>query len=125
MKPSTPDDYKPGDMYNSYKKRASKKRGLRPASVVVADEQKSSHQMYKKNKNWIAGAIKKPGSLRAALGVKGDKNIPPKKLAAAAKKGGKIGKRAQLAETLKSFHKAKPMKVACKKHNKVMCKMCG
>ena len=37
-------------------------------------------------KNWIAGAIKKPGALRKELGVKGDKPIPAKKLAAAAKK---------------------------------------
>jgi hypothetical protein len=52
---------------------------------------------------WIAGAIKKPGALRAALGVKGDKPIPAKKLAAAAKKPGKMGQRARLAETLKGF----------------------
>lgn len=61
--------------------------------------------MKKKSKNWIAGAIKKPGALRAELGAKGDKPIPGKKLAAAAKKGGKEGKRARLAQTLKSFHK--------------------
>lgn len=58
-----------------------------------------------KKKNWIAGAIKKPGSLRAALKVKKGKDIPAKKLAAAAKKGGKMGKRARLAETLKGFKK--------------------
>mgnify|MGYP000561887542 CR=1 FL=1 len=38
---------------------------------------------------WIQKAIKKPGALRAELGVKGDKPIPAKKLAAAAKKPGK------------------------------------
>lgn len=54
-------------------------------------------------KNWIAGAIKKPGSLRAALGAKKGKPIPEKKLAAAAKKPGVIGKRARLAETLKGL----------------------
>ena len=54
---------------------------------------------------WIAGAIKKPGSLRRELGVKKGEKIPAKKLAAAAKKKGKEGKRARLAETLKSFHK--------------------
>ena len=52
---------------------------------------------------WIAGAIKKPGALRKALGVKGDKPIPAKKLAAAAKKPGKLGQRARLAETLKKM----------------------
>lgn len=54
-------------------------------------------------KNWIAGAIKKPGSLRAALGAKKGEPIPAKKLAAAAKKPGIMGKRARLAETLKGF----------------------
>ncbi len=58
-----------------------------------------------KKKNWIAGAIKKPGALRKSLGVKKGKDIPAKKLVAAAKKGGKMGKRARLAETLKGFRK--------------------
>ncbi len=53
--------------------------------------------------NWIAGAIKKKGALRKALGVKEGQDIPEKKLKAAAKKKGKIGQRARLAETLKSF----------------------
>ena len=55
--------------------------------------------------NWIAGAIKKPGALRKELGVKKGKDIPAKKLAAAAKKPGKLGQRARLAETLKKMHK--------------------
>ena len=54
-------------------------------------------------KNWIAGAIKKPGSLRAALGAKKGEPIPAKKLAAAAKKPGIMGKRARLAQTLKGM----------------------
>ena len=54
-------------------------------------------------KNWIQDAIKKPGSLRKALGDKAGKPIPEKKLAAAAKKPGKLGKRARLAETLKGL----------------------
>lgn len=54
-------------------------------------------------KNWIAGAIEKKGSLRAALGAKKGEPIPAKKLAAAAKKPGIMGKRARLAETLKGF----------------------
>jgi hypothetical protein len=56
---------------------------------------------------WIQKAIKKPGALRAELGVKGDKPIPAKKLAAAAKKPGKEGQRARLAETLKGMKKGK------------------
>lgn len=55
-------------------------------------------------KNWIQGAIKHPGALRKELGAKEGKPIPAKKLAAAAKKKGVIGKRARLAETLKKMH---------------------
>ena len=54
---------------------------------------------------WIQNAIKKPGALRASLGVKKGEKIPPKKLAAAAKKPGKLGQRARLAETLKGLKK--------------------
>ena len=59
----------------------------------------------KKKKGWIKGAIKKPGALRKELGVKKGKKIPAKKLAAAAKKGGKLGQRARLAQTLKGMRK--------------------
>jgi hypothetical protein len=58
-----------------------------------------------KDKNWIAKAIKKPGALKKELHVPAGKKIPAKKLEAAAKKGGKIGARARLAETLKSLNK--------------------
>lgn len=54
---------------------------------------------------WIQKAIKKPGSLRAALGVKKGEKIPSKKLAAAAKKPGVMGKRARLAQTLKKMRR--------------------
>lgn len=56
-------------------------------------------------KNWIAQAIKKKGSLRKTLHAKKGKNIPASALRKAAKKGGKTGKRARLALTLKSFRK--------------------
>ena len=56
-------------------------------------------------KNWIQEAIKKPGALKKELGVAKDKKIPAAKLAAAAKKPGKVGKRARLAETLKGLKK--------------------
>jgi len=59
----------------------------------------------KAKKNWIAGAIKKPGALRKSLGVKKGAKIPAKKLAKAAKKGGKMGARARLAQTLKKLRK--------------------
>lgn len=58
-------------------------------------------------KQWIQGAIKHPGALRKELGAKKGKPIPAKKLAAAAKKGGKVGQRARLAETLKKMHRGK------------------
>ncbi len=75
-------EMKPGDMFNAH----------------VA-------KMKKHRKNWIQGAIKHPGALHAELGVPAGKKIPAKKLASAAKKPGKEGKRARLAETLKGFHK--------------------
>jgi hypothetical protein len=52
---------------------------------------------------WIQKAIKKPGALRSALGVKEGKSIPAKKLAKAAKAPGKMGQRARLAQTLKKM----------------------
>jgi hypothetical protein len=61
--------------------------------------------MAEKKKNWIAGAIKKPGALRAELGVKKGKTIPKAKLEKAAKKPGVEGKRARLAETLGKLRK--------------------
>lgn len=55
-------------------------------------------------KKFIAKAIKRPGQLHKDLGVPQGKKIPAKKLAAAAKKKGKVGQRARLAETLKKMH---------------------
>jgi hypothetical protein len=52
---------------------------------------------------WIQNAIKKPGALRASLGVKAGEKIPAKKLAKAAKAPGKMGQRARLAKTLKGM----------------------
>ena len=54
-------------------------------------------------KKWIQKAIKKPGALRQSLGVKKGKKIPVSKLRAAAKKGGKLGQRARLAQTLRKM----------------------
>jgi hypothetical protein len=53
---------------------------------------------------WISGAIKHPGALRKSLKVKKGAKIPVKKLRAAAKKGGKLGRRARLAMTLRKMH---------------------
>ena len=54
---------------------------------------------------WIQEAVKKPGALRKSLGVKKGEKIPAGKLAAAAKKPGKMGQRARLAQTLKGLKK--------------------
>lgn len=54
-------------------------------------------------KNWIKGAIKKPGALHEDLGVPKGQKIPAGKPAAAAKKPGKVGQRARLAQTLKKM----------------------
>lgn len=54
-------------------------------------------------RNFIRGAIKKPGALRKALGAKKGKPIPVAKLRAAAKKPGKMGQRARFAMTLRKI----------------------
>lgn len=61
--------------------------------------------MADKPKNWIKGAIKHPGALHKELGVPAGKKIPKSKLKAAAKKGGKEGRRANLAITLSKLKK--------------------
>ena len=53
----------------------------------------------------ISKAIKRPGQLHRDLGVPQGQKIPAGKLAAAAKKPGKIGQRARFAQTLKGFKK--------------------
>lgn len=93
---------------------------LAPKSVVGnTTSTKFAKKKHSKNKkNWIAGAIKKPGALHRELGVKADNKIPAKTLSKAAKKGGLEGKRARLAQTLKSFHHKK------KKSDMKHCKSC-
>ena len=56
-------------------------------------------------KNWIQDAIKKPGALRKQLGIAKGESIPAKTLAKAAKKSGKLGQRARLAQTLRKMKK--------------------
>lgn len=55
-------------------------------------------------KTWIKSAIKRPGQLHRDLGVPQGEKIPASKLAAAAKRPGKVGQRARLAQTLKGMH---------------------
>jgi hypothetical protein len=56
-------------------------------------------------KNWIASAIKKPGALRAQLGVPAGKTISKSTLTKAATAPGKLGQRARLAETFAKMRK--------------------
>ena len=58
-------------------------------------------------KNWIKGAIKHPGALHKSLGVSSGKKIPAGKIAKAAKKGGTLGRRARLAQTLSHLRHAR------------------
>ena len=57
------------------------------------------------SKDWIAGATKNKGALHRALNVPEGEKIPAKKIAKAAKAGGKLGKEANLARTLSKFKK--------------------
>jgi hypothetical protein len=55
--------------------------------------------------DFIKGAIKHPGALHKALGVKQGDKIPPGKIKAAAKEKGKVGQEARFAETLAKIRK--------------------
>jgi hypothetical protein len=52
---------------------------------------------------FIQKAIKKPGQLHKDLGVPMGQKIPAAKLAAAAKKPGKVGQRARFAQMLRKM----------------------
>lgn len=62
---------------------------------------------YAEGGKFIQGAIKHPGALHSDLGVPQGQKIPAGKLAAAAKKSGKIGQRARFAETLRGLNHSK------------------
>jgi hypothetical protein len=69
-----------------------------------ADTLAESTEELDEKKNWIAGAIKRPGALHTALHVPQGEKIPAGKLEAAAHKKGKVGQEARLAKTLKGLH---------------------
>ena len=64
---------------------------------------KNLKKIMKKKKLNIKKAIKKPGALRKALGIKAGQKIPASKLNKAAKAPGKLRQRARFAKTLKGF----------------------
>lgn len=62
----------------------------------------------KKKKDWIKGAIKRPGALHKELGVPEGKKIPKKKLDKAAKTGSpRVKRQVALAKTLSKMRKKK------------------
>ena len=97
-------------------KMNGKRKRMRGAEVEMDDEDDDMDDMddmpVRKmkeggmtSKKFIQGAIKKPGALRAQMGVKAGETIPKKKLAAAAKAPGKLGQRARFAQTLAKMRK--------------------
>lgn len=82
-----------------------RKPGSKGAPTKEAFEKSKETAKMAKGGKWISKAIKKPGALREELGVKKGEKIPAKKLAAAAKKPGKLGQRARFAEVLKGMRK--------------------
>lgn len=77
------------------------------AKTITRKDNPDKVSMYAKggSSNFIQKAIKKPGALHEQMGIPKGKKIPAKKLAAAAKKPGKLGQRARFAEILKGFKK--------------------
>jgi hypothetical protein len=86
---------------------SARKEELKKGIKTYDDYLKSKIKKTPKAKDgkWIQKAIKKPGALRKQLGAKPGQPIPAGKLAAAAKKPGKLGQRARLAQTLKKMKK--------------------
>lgn len=77
-------------------------------------------EVLKEEEKWIQAAIKRPGALHKALGVPEDETIPVEKLKAAAEKGGRLGKQARLAMTLRKLKESD--KLTEEQYNKV-CEM--
>ena len=58
-------------------------------------------------RRWIQKATKNKGGLHRSLGVPAGQKIPKAKIAAAAKKGGRVGRQAKLAQTLSKMRKGR------------------
>ena len=87
--------------WKGYEKKGMKTMfGKRYPNCVKKEETE-----VEEGKDWIKGAIKKPGALKRELGVPEDETIPAAKLKKAEKAGGKLGQRARLAATLKGLNK--------------------
>lgn len=82
-----------------------RKPGSKGAPTEEAFAKSKETAKMAKGGKFIQKAIKKPGALRAEMGVKKGEKIPAKKLAAAAKAPGKLGQRARFAQTLAKMRK--------------------
>ena len=75
------------------------------ANVKKMYEAVKSGRIKAKDGDWIQKANIKKGALRDQMGIKKGKKIPLSRLKSAAKKGGKLGKRANLALTFRGMKK--------------------
>ena len=96
------------DLYKRYMQARKTKTPLQvPAAKLENSMIKLSGlvnlQALKEEEKWIQKAIEKPGALHKQLGVPAGEKIPAADLKAAAEKGGKLGKRARLAMTLRKL----------------------
>lgn len=107
-KPDFLDLDKDGNKQEPMKKAAKEKQKVEESKCMECGmwESKCSceKEPVEESEKWIQKAIKKPGALHKQLGVPQDEKIPAGKLNKAAKAGGKLGQRARLAKTLKSFN---------------------
>ena len=96
------------DLYKKYMQARKTKTQLQvPAAKLENSMIKLSTlvnlQPLKEEEKWIQKAIEKPGALHKQMGVPAGEKIPAADLKAAAAKGGKLGKRARLAMTLRKL----------------------
>ena len=84
--------------YKAKREKRKENKSLQKKTVKEESEEQLTE------KNWIAGAIRRPGALHRKLGVPEGKKIPKSKVNAAAKEGGTLGKEARLAKTLSHMH---------------------
>lgn len=94
---------------SSKEERAERKRGIPEGKTLGGKSEPPDDKKVGKGaakKNWIAGAIKRPGALHRNLHVPEGKTIPAGKMAKAASgsMGPKVQKEANLARTLKKMH---------------------
>lgn len=71
----------------------------RAAAMVKRHKKKQTIDLGSKGKIQI-----KPGALHSQLGIPQGQKIPASTLASAAQAGGKLGQRARLAETMKTWN---------------------